>query len=185
MAEHNYISSYPLYTLKGHPFQRQETIIIDWMSSIPTFLQKDVHPYTIYLLTLISLGYDLKQLLEIKWDDISDKLNDNELKQFIYHNLRFNQDSNPYIFQGKRKDKISSLDRVTSITKKDQDKFPFSLTPRKLRQSYILSLVSNLKYSDEQLMSQLHISSKSLGYYKFCSNYYELIPYNRSEAKKS
>ena len=95
----------------------------------------------------------------------------------LINNLDFNKTSNPYIYQGKRIDKYTSLDRVTSVVKKDQKLIPFPVTPRKLRQSYILSIVSNPSFSDTQLLKILRISKNSLSYYKFCVSYYHLIPY--------
>lgn len=177
LTENNFINSYPLFTLKGISFKRRENVIINWMPYISQFLKTDIHPETIKLLTLISLGYNLDQLLNVRWNDISDKLNDSELKKFMSVHLNFDKTPNPYIFQGQRIAKFTSLDRITSKVKKDQALINFPITPRKLRQSYILSMISNQNLSDEQLIDKLHISNKSLGYYKFCSNYYHLIPY--------
>lgn len=176
LTESHIISNYPLYNVKGISFKRRETIIINWMPYITNFLRKDLHPETIKLLILIAKGYDLDQLLNVRWDDINSKL-DNTLKRYLINNLDFNKTSNPYIYQGKRIDKYTSLDRVTSVVKKDQKLIPFPVTPRKLRQSYILSIVSNPSFSDTQLLKILRISKKSLSYYKFCINYYNLIPY--------
>lgn len=176
LAENNLIESYPLFTLKGISFKRRETVIVNWMPYISNFLNKSIHPETMKLLIVISLGYDLDQLLNIRWDDINSKLS-NTLKRYLINNLDFNKTSNPYIYQGKRVDKYTSLDRVTSIVKKDQQLIAFPITPRKLRQSYILSIVSNPSLSDNQLLKILHISKKSLSYYKFCANYYHLVPY--------
>ena len=177
LTEHHLINSYPLFDLKGISFQRRETIIINWMSYVSQFISSDIHPETIKLLTVISLGYDLDQLLNVIWLDISDKLNDSELKKFMFDNLTFDKTPNPYIFQGKKVAHFSSLTRITSKTKLDQHLFKFPINPRKLRQSYILSIISNQSLSDEQLLKKLNISQKSLGYYKFCANYYHLVPY--------
>ena len=179
LAENHLIESYPLFTLKGISFKRKETIIINWMPYISNFLNTSIHPETIKLLIVISLGYDLNQLLNIRWLDVSDKLNDINLKKFLFDNLTFDKTPNPYIFQGKRIDKYTSIDRITSKTKMDQHLIDFPINPRKLRQSYILSIISNQTLSDEQLLDQLHISQKSLGYYKFCANYFNLIPYKK------
>lgn len=129
------------------------------MPYINNFLGKELHPETIKLLILISQGYDLDQLLNVRWDDINSKLS-NTLKRYLINNLDFNKTSNPYIYQGKRIDKYTSLDRVTSVVKKDQKLIPFPVTPRKLRQSYILSIVSNPSFSDTQLLKILRISKR-------------------------
>lgn len=176
LTENHLISNYPLYNVKGISYQRKETIIINWMPYINNFLGKDLHPETIKLLILVSQGYDLDQLLNVRWDDINSKLS-NTLKRYLINNLDFTKTSNPYIYQGKRIDKYTSLDRVTSVVKKDQKSIVLPVTPRKLRQSYILSIVSNPNFSDNQLLKILRISKKSLSYYKFCVSYYNLIPY--------
>lgn len=176
LTENHLISNYPLYNVKGISFKRRETIIINWMPYINNFLGKELHPETIKLLILISQGYDLDQLLNVRWDDINSKLS-NTLKRYLINNLDFTKTSNPYIYQGKRIDKYTSLDRVTSVVKKDQKSIVLPVTPRKLRQSYILSIVSNPNFSDNQLLKILRISKKSLSYYKFCVSYYNLIPY--------
>ncbi|MGN8864439.1 site-specific integrase [Lactobacillus amylovorus] len=176
LTENHLISNYPLYNVKGISFKRRETIIINWMPYINNFLGKELHPETIKLLILISQGYDLDQLLNVRWDDINSKLS-NTLKRYLINNLDFTKTSNPYIYQGKRIDKYTSLDRVTSVVKKDQQLIAFPTTPRKLRQSYILSIVSNPRLSDSQILKILRISKNSLSYYKFCINYYNLIPY--------
>lgn len=178
LTTNNFIASYPLFDLKGISVKRKETIIINWMSQIPNFInKKNIHPETIKLLILISLGYDLDQLLNIKLQDISAKLNNPVLKNFLYNNLNFDKTTNPYIFQGQRVDKFNSLDSITSKVKYDQKLLKFPITPRKLRQSYILSIISNQNLSDKKLLSILHISPKSLSYYKFCANYYNLVSY--------
>ena len=105
------------------------------------------------------------------------KIKNNTLKYYLINNLDFTKTSNPYIYQGKRVDKYTSLDRVTSVGKKDQSLIAVPITSRKLRQSYILSVVSNPRVSDSQLLKILRISKKSLSYYKFCVSYYHLIPY--------
>ena len=142
LAENHLINNYPLYNVKGISFKRRETIIINWMPYITDFLENNLHPETIKLLVLIAQGYDLNQLLNVRWNDIQGKLS-NTLKHYLINNLDFNKTSNPYIYQGKRIDKYTSLDRVTSEVKKDQQLIAFPITPRKLRQSYILSIVSN------------------------------------------
>ena len=121
----------------------------------------------------------MDQLLNIRWFDIADKLNDIKLKNFLFDSLTFDKTSNPYIFQGKRIDRYTSIDRITSKTKLDQHLIDFPINPRKLRQSYILSIISNQALSDEQLLNQLQISQKSLGYYQFCAHYFYLIPYKK------
>ena len=179
LTENHLINSYPLFDLKGISLQRRETIVINWMPYISQFIKPDIHPETIKLLIVISLGYDLDQLLNIRWFDISDKLNDIKLKNFLFDSLTFDKTSNPYIFQGKRIDRYTSIDRITSKTKLDQHLIDFPINPRKLRQSYILSIISNQALSDEQLLNQLQISQKSLGYYQFCAHYFYLIPYKK------
>ena len=179
LAENNLIESYPLFTLKGISFKRRETIIVNWMPYISNFLNKSIHPETMKLLLVISLGYDLDQLLNVRWLDVSNKIKNSKLKNFLSDNLNFEKTPNPYIFQGKRVAKYTSIDRITSKTKLDQKIFDFPINPRKLRQSYILSIISNKELSDEQLLSKLHISSKSLGYYKFCASYFKLIQYKK------
>ena len=74
LTENHLISNYPLYNVKGISYQRKETIIINWMPYINNFLGKDLHPETIKLLILVSQGYDLDQLLNVRWDDINSKL---------------------------------------------------------------------------------------------------------------
>lgn len=184
LTENKFINSYPLFNLKGISFQRRETIIINWMPYISQFLDSDIHSETMKLLIVISLGYDLDQLLRVRWLDVSDKLNDSELKKFLCNNLTFDKTPNPYIFQGKRVARYTSIDRITSKTKEDQKIIDFPINPRKLRQSYILSIISKQDLSDEQLLSKLHISRKSLGYYKFCSNYYHLAPYKKATSNQ-
>ena len=81
LTENHLISNYPLYNVKGISFKRRETIIINWMPYINNFLGKELHPETIKLLILIAKGYDLDQLLNVRWDDINSKLSN---KKYFY-----------------------------------------------------------------------------------------------------
>lgn len=178
LASYRYISSFPLFDIKGKPFQRNLTVIIDWMDQIPSFLELDLHSDTIKLLLLISLGYEVSDLLSVRWNEIANNINDKQLKKYVVDHLNFENFRNPTIFQSRKKgDKLISLETVMHRIRQDQDKISLPLVPKKLRQSYVLSVVSNSTLNDEQLKKKLRINDKSISYYRFCASYYTLIKF--------
>lgn len=184
LADYRYISSFPLYKIKGKPFQRNLTITINWMDSLPDFLNLNLHSETIKLLLLISLNYDVKDLLNVRWNDIANNINNSQLRQFIVDSLNFANFQNPTIFQNKvNGSKLTSIETILHTVRLDQDKVAIPLVPVKLRQSYILSIVSKHNLSDKELQQRFNLSSKSLSYYQFCASYYSLIDFKTIKSK--
>lgn len=99
LASNNIIDSYPLYKLKGKSFPRKLTVYVNWMKHIPEFIDSDFRPETIKLLVLISLGYDLDQLLKVKWHSIANNIHDTQIKTYIQKNVVFENFDDPTIFQ--------------------------------------------------------------------------------------
>ncbi|KJY59668.1 hypothetical protein [Lactobacillus apis] len=177
LASNNIIDSYPLYKLKGKSFPRKLTVYVNWMKHIPEFIDSDFRPETIKLLVLISLGYDLDQLLKVKWHSIANNIHDTQIKTYIQKNVVFENFDDPTIFQSQSVPgkPLTCLNTIEKKVKLDQDKTKLPLLPTKLRQGYILSLVSDDTKTDKQLKDMLKCNSKSLSYYKHCASYYNLI----------
>lgn len=178
LASYKYIDSYPLFTLNGHQFNRKITIFTNWASEIPNLLDKNVQPDTIKLLVLISLGYDTNELLSIRWKQITERINNKILKSFLRENLIFDKTLNPYIFQTRKGEPVKTIEAIMHRVRKDQKILNMPLSPIKLRQSYILSCVSDDTKSDAELKKTLNIGDKTLSYYKYCVNYYNLKDYS-------
>lgn len=147
------------------------------MKHIPEFIDSDFRPETIKLLVLISLGYDLNQLLKVKWHSIANNIHDTQIKKYIQKNVVFENFDDPTIFQSQSVPgkPLTCLNTIEKKVKLDQDKTKLPLLPTKLRQGYILSLVSDDTKTDKQLKDMLKCDSKSLSYYKHCASYYNLI----------
>ena len=178
LTAERYIDAYPLYSFKGKSINKTKTVIINWMRYIPTFLKYDLKPETIKVLTLISLNYTPEELLLVSWHDIADKINNKDLHNFFVHHLNFEKTESPQILNGKKHNKIKSIETIMFQVRKDKKKLDIPLTLRQLRQSYILSIVSKKTLTDTDLLNILNINQKSLAYYKWCVANYKLIPYD-------
>ncbi|TDN01503.1 site-specific integrase [Lactobacillus crispatus] len=180
LTQAHLIDSYPLVGLKGISYQRRTTVVINWMNDLPNMLNLGLHPETIKLLLLISLGYTPKELLKVRWLEIAEHIHNSGLKAYIVKNLNFTKTPNPFIFQKQNGDgPIATNESFMRAVRLDRDILPLDLSISKLRQSYILSYVSNSNLTDQYLMTRLKLSSKRLAYYKMCVSYYNLISYKQ------
>ena len=172
LYEHNLIDKYPLVQIKGKHYTRQHLYIVNWMSFIPQIAHiSNIHFETIILLTCVSLGLEPKNILQIKYSDLIEQIHDTWLKNYIEKRTNFTFFTNPYLLQTSTGGHYATEFNIQQKIKNDRDILNMPLNLEYLRRSYIYSILQK-DYSDEVLISKLHLSMTSLLNYKKNLIYY-------------
>lgn len=172
LYEHNLIERYPLTQIKGKHYTRQHIYIINWMQYIPKIAQiSNIHFETIVFLICISLGIEPKDILKIKYSDLIEQIHDTFLKSYIEKRTNFTFFKNPYLLQTTKGGYYATEFNIQQKIKNDRSILNMPLNLEYLRRSYIYSLLSR-NYSDEELITKLHLSANSLLNYKKNLIYY-------------
>lgn len=167
LNEYGYISSYPLLTLRGNKFDRKQKYVINWMEQLPEITQiKKIHPATIKMMAAIATGYKPKEILTLRANTLIDQIKNPVVKDYLKTHTDFTQDADPYLFATKNGDHYASDFNINQSIAADRDLIGMQLTSHKLRMSYVYSILSNPKLSDDDLLKTLRISLKSLNYYR-------------------
>lgn len=167
LAEYGFINSYPLFTLRGNKFDRKQKYVINWMSHLNELIQiKQLHPETIKMMTAISLGYKPDEILTMRINTLLDQITDSHLREYLQTHTGYTQDANPYLFATKSGDHYASDFNINQKIAPDRDLIGMQLTSHKLRMSFVYSILSNPKLSDEKILKTLRIPLKSLNYYR-------------------
>lgn len=167
LNEYGYISSYPLLTLRGNKFDRKQEYVINWMDHLAEITKiKNIHPATIKMMAAISLGYKPNEILTLHVRTLIDQINDPIIKDYLVKHTDFSKDANPYLFATKSGNPYASDFNINQAIATDRKLIGMQLTSHKLRMSYVYSILSNSKLSDNDLLKTLRIPLKSLNYYR-------------------
>lgn len=167
LAEYGFINSYPLFTLRGNKFDRKQKYVINWMSHLSELTPNTkLHSETIKIMAAISLGYKPDEILTMRINTLLDQITDSQLKKYLQVHTDYSQDANPYLFATKSGDHYASDFNINQKIAPDRDLIGMQLTSHKLRMSFVYSILSNPKLSDEEILKTLRIPLKSLNYYR-------------------
>lgn len=167
LSEYGFINSYPLFSLRGNKFDRKQKYVINWMNHLSELTQVNgLHPETIKMMTAISLGYKPNEILTMHINKLLDQVKNTQLKKYLQDHTDYSGDTNPYIFATKNGDHYASDFNINQKIAPDRDLIGMQLTSHKLRMSFIYSILSNSKLSNEEILRTLRISPKSLNYYR-------------------
>lgn len=167
LSEYGYIITYPLLTLRGNRFDRKQKYIINWMDHIPEIAKiKGIHPETIKMMAAVAVGFKPKGIVVLRTNTLLDLLKNDEIKQYIIKHTDYSNNDNPYIFSRKNGEHYASDFKINQTIAPDRSKIGMQLTSHKLRMSFVYSIISNHKLSDNEILQTLNISIKSLNYYR-------------------
>ncbi|WP_281828383.1 MULTISPECIES: phage integrase SAM-like domain-containing protein [Lactobacillus] len=169
---HNIIKNYPIADLKFPQKNRKRTVIVGWIKYMPRILKDDQISETLKeVLLAIGSGYEPRELCDLKTSTVLSNKN-SPLHEIIVKSLWHFENvkkakNDTYFVLDKFGRKYSSYEAINNhINLQDKGKLNMPLGLKQLRTSYIFTFVSNEKFSDEELMDKLHLSKKSLAYYK-------------------
>lgn len=167
LSEYGYIITYPLLTLRGNRFDRKQKYIINWMNQLPEIIKIDgIHPETIKMMAAVAAGFKPKEIVALRTNALLDKVKNDEVKQYIVDHTDYSKGDDPYIFSRKNGDHYASDFKINQTIAPDRSKIGMQLTSHKLRMSFVYSIISNHKLSDNEILQTLNISIKSLNYYR-------------------
>lgn len=167
LYSHQLIDHYPVIEINGRKFNRKHVYVIHWMDQIPQIAQNNqIHPETIMMMVGISLGYLPKEVLQLRYSDVINKINNYELRKYIKNNLDFSQNDDPYLLATKKGSFYASDFHIAQRIKSDRKLIGMDITLQNLRLSYVYSILYDGKLTDEELQKKLKINLKSLFYYR-------------------
>lgn len=175
---HQLTKKLPTLELHGKTLQSNQTLNLKWLQFLPTLLVDDnLHPYTKLTLFLISKGYQITEFMQPgfyqEWHHIN--LSNTAEQQFIqsfesYIKPLQQRQHSLDIFLKQRLDLDApqlSLPGLHKYLKPDSQYIGIELTPKTLRQSYILQMLQRLyNQPDSVLETRLHLDPASLSYYQ-------------------
>lgn len=184
-----FIDHFPLANARGLAFNEKAVYFVNWEKFIPKMIG-NVEPETILLLTSIAVGFTPKEILSLRWTDISSQLDNTTVKSYIRNHLNFDKTDNPYLFEDNRFNDsyihpLTSWTSILSKIKPDKDKLNMNLAPEKLRLSHIYSLVLRTDMTDEELMNKLHCCQKKIVYYRSSAMRLNIKPFTYSETSNN
>lgn len=188
LYEQKLIKTYPLTTIKGLTFNRSGHYQIGWQRDIRLMIDH-VKPDTIKLLLAISCGYKPDELLQLRWQDITSQLKDDQLAMALKENPAFQLANDRYLFTDSRSQNndrpLTSMVALANRVKDDRETLNLNLAPSKLRNSFVYSQVIKKNVTDIQLMRLLNCNQKTLSYYRQCAIDSDLTVYQLPDAIKN
>lgn len=167
LYSHQFIDNYPILTISGRNFSRKQTYKINWMDKLPQIAQIDnIHPETIKFMAAISLGYKPTEVLSLRLNTLLYGLKDEGLKQYLKNHTEFHGSDNPYIISKKDGGHYASDFHIVQNIQPDKKLLGMPLTLQALRLSYVYSILSDSKKTDEELEEILRVNKRSLVYYR-------------------
>lgn len=167
LYSHQFIDNYPILTISGRNFSRKQTYKINWMDKLPQIAQIDnIHPETIKFMAAISLGYKPTEVLSLRLNTLLNGLKDEGLKQYLKNHTEFHGSDNPYIISKKDGGHYASDFHIVQNIQPDKKLLGMPLTLQALRLSYVYSILSDSKKTDEELEEILRVNKRSLVYYR-------------------
>lgn len=167
LSEYGYIITYPLLTLRGNRFDRKQKYIINWMDHLSEITKiKGIHPETVKLMAAVAAGFKPKEITVLRTNTLLDQIKDDTVKQYIIDHTDYSNNDNPYIFSRKNGEHYASDFNINQKIAPDREKIGMQLTSHKLRMSFVYSIISNHKLSDNEILQTLRITIKSLNYYR-------------------
>lgn len=166
LYDHNLITHYPLINIKGRHFSRQHVYKINWMKDLPILIKStQLQTETKLLLICISLGYETKSILSLKYSTIISQVNNKEIKSYLEDCKNKQNSKNNYIFETSDGHPYASQFNIEQHIMADRNYLGMQLTFQSLRRSYIYSVIQQ-NYTDAELLKKLHISAASLVNYR-------------------
>lgn len=166
LYDHNLITHYPLINIKGRHFSRQHVYKINWMKDLPILIKStQLQTETKSLLICISLGYETKSILSLKYSTIISQVNNKEIKSYLEDCKNKQNSKNNYIFETSDGHPYASQFNIEQHIMADRNYLGMQLTFQSLRRSYIYSVIQQ-NYTDAELLKKLHISAASLVNYR-------------------
>lgn len=166
LYDHNLITHYPLINIKGRHFSRQHVYKINWMKDLPILIKStQLQTETKLLLICISLGYETKSILSLKYSTIISQVNNKEIKSCLEDCKNKQNSKNNYIFETSDGHPYASQFNIEQHIMADRNYLGMQLTFQSLRRSYIYSVIQQ-NYTDAELLKKLHISAASLVNYR-------------------
>ncbi len=180
-----FINHYPLANVRGLASNDKAIYFIKWEKHIPEMLNS-LKPETALLLIAVATGFTPKEILNLRWEDISTHIKNTTVKSYVWQHLNFSETNNPYLFEDKRyrdsyNHPLTTWTTILTKIKPDQDKLKMNLVPEKLRLSHIYALVLRTDLTDEELMKLIHCNQKKLAYYRSSAMRLNLKTFKLSE----
>lgn len=175
---HQLISTYPTLTLHGRAVAPNQRVSIKWLAKLDQILADDhLHYYTRLVLLLSKHGYTVGEFLQPGFYHVWDQLPLTDPGEVNFRKV-FNEylaprqalQHCPDLFLKQRfhpSDPRLTNAALHKFLRKDEEYIGFSLAPKYLHQSYVLTyLKSHRQASDRDLEQALNIDPASLLYYK-------------------
>jgi hypothetical protein len=168
----------PTISIHGPKRDTQAPFQTKWLATLPIILDDaHVHHYTRLTLLLLSKGYTVQEFLQphfyLTWQS---------LPATVEHELTFRESFQTFITPLQRRQHSADIflkqrldlanPRLTNAAlhkylKKDSQYLGFSISPKVLHQSYILSVLQRESgLSDQQLAAKLMLDPQALQYYQ-------------------
>lgn len=175
---HQLTKKLPTLELHGKALKSNQTLNLKWLQLLPRILVDDkIHPYTKLTLFLISKGYQITEFMQSgfyqEWNQITTTTTvEHQFMQSFCNYIKPLQQCqhSQDIFLKQRlalDAPLLSVPGLHKYLKPDSQYVGFDLTPQKLRQSYILQMLQQLKNQpDTVIETKLHLNPASLSYYQ-------------------
>lgn len=175
---HQLISTYPTLTLHGQAVAPNQRVSVKWLAKLDQILLDDhLHYYTRLVLLLSKHGYTVGEFLQPGFYQVWNQLDltdqgEKDFRQAFndYIAPRQKLQNSPDLFLKQRfrpQDPRLSNAALHKFLRKDEEYIGFSLAPKYLHQSYVLTyLKAHRQASDHELERVLKIDPASLLYYK-------------------
>ena len=161
------IDKYPLIDLKTYKVNKYTNITLGWQQYLPEIFKiAELSDDAKLELFLISQNIEPKGLLNITFGQLRNFNTENI--GILLDNIEVKPD-NYFVFSLKNDPEkpLNSLNSLLMRVRPDEEILNMTLAPSKLRQSYIYNyLLTNKDKSEIELLNHLHLSIKSLVYYR-------------------
>ena len=161
------IDEYPLIDLKTYKVNKYTNITLGWQQYLPEIFKiAELSDDAKLELFLISQNIEPKGLLNITFGQLRNFNTENT--EILLDNIEVKPD-NYFVFSLKNDPEkpLNSLNSLLMRVRPDEEILNMTLAPSKLRQSYIYNyLLTNKDKSEIELLDHLHLSIKSLVYYR-------------------
>ena len=94
------------------------------------------------------------------------KVKENDVREYIQNHTNFANNDNPYLFARRDGKHYASDFNINQKIAPDRSIVGMPLTTHKLRMSYVYSVLSNSKLTEADYIEKLHLSMKTLNYYR-------------------